>query len=39
MRHKLTKEEMIRGARNALKNPRTPKHLKPYLKKRLRNLE
>jgi len=39
MRHKLTKEEMLKGTRKALANPRTPTRLKPSLKKRLRQLE
>lgn len=39
MRHKLTHEEQLRGTRNALKSPRTPKHLRKYLEKRLKQLE
>jgi hypothetical protein len=38
-RHELTKEECCRGIRKALKNPRTPKHFKAALRKRLRTLE
>jgi len=38
-RHKLTHEEQLRGTRKALANPKTPKHLRPYLEKRLRQLE
>jgi hypothetical protein len=39
MRHKLTKAEQLRGLRKALKNPRTPRHFLPSMKKRLAQLE
>jgi hypothetical protein len=39
MRHKLTLEEQIRGTRNALANPKTPKQFLPSLKERLKQLE
>lgn len=38
-RHKLTKEEMLRGVKAALVNPKTPKHLRPSLEKRKKQLE
>jgi len=38
MRHKLTKEQQIRGCRKALANPKTPKQFLPGLKKRLKKL-
>ena len=38
-RHKLTREEQIRGLRKALKNPKTPKHFRAGMEKRLRKLE
>lgn len=38
MRHRLTKEERLRGTRKALKNPRTPKNFLKGLKKQLRKL-
>jgi hypothetical protein len=37
-RHKLTKEQQIRGCRKALANPKTPKQFVPGLKKRLKKL-
>ena len=37
-RHKLTKEQSIRGLRKALANPKTPKQFRPSLKKRLAKL-
>jgi hypothetical protein len=37
-RHKLTREEQIRGIRKALKNPRTPNQFRPALKRRLKKL-
>jgi hypothetical protein len=37
-RHKLTREEQIRGIAKALKNPRTPKQFRPALKRRLEKL-
>jgi hypothetical protein len=39
MRHKLTREEQIRGLRKALANPKTPKAFREGMKKRLRKLE
>lgn len=39
MRHRLTKAEMLRGTRKALRNPRTPKAFLKGLKKRLKQLE
>jgi hypothetical protein len=39
MRHKLTRDEQIRGIRKALRNPRTPKGFLLALKKRLAKLE
>lgn len=38
-RHKLTRDEQIRGIRKALKNPRTPKGFRPALQRRLKTLE
>jgi len=37
-RKKFTKEQQIRGLRKALKNPRTPRHFLPSMKKRLARL-
>lgn len=39
MRHKLTLEEQIRGARKALANRKTPKQFLPSLRERLKQLE
>lgn len=39
MRHKLTKEEQVKGLRKALKNPKTPKAFRAGMKKRLAKLE
>ena len=38
-RHKLTKEQTIRGLKKALANPRTPKQFKPSMRERLKKLE
>lgn len=38
-RHRLTKDEQIRGLRKALKNPRTPSQFRKGMEKRLRKLE
>jgi hypothetical protein len=38
-RHKLTREEQIRGLKKALANPKTPKAFRPGMEKRLRKLE
>jgi hypothetical protein len=38
-RHKLTREEQIRGLKKALANPRTPKAFRAGMQKRLRKLE
>ena len=38
MRHRLTKEERLRGTKKALKNPRTPKQLLPSLRRTLKKL-
>lgn len=37
-RHKFTAEEAALGLQRALRNPRTPKHLRPFIKKRLSEL-
>ena len=39
MRHKLTREEQIRGLKKALANSRTPKAFRAGMKKRLAKLE
>ncbi len=39
MRHKLTVTEQVRGLQAALRSPRTPGHLRPFIRKRLRDLE
>ena len=39
MRHKLSIAEQIRGLKKALANPRTPKALRPSMRKRLEELE
>jgi hypothetical protein len=39
MRHKLTAAEQVRGLQAALRSPRTPGHLRPFIRKRLRELE
>jgi hypothetical protein len=39
MRHKLTVAERVRGLRAALRSRRTPKHFRPFIEKRLRELE
>jgi len=39
MRHKLTVGEQVRGLRGALRSRRTPEHLRPYIRKRLRELQ
>lgn len=39
MRHKLTAVERVKGLRAALRSPRTPGHLRPFIRKRLRELE
>lgn len=38
MRHKLTKEQQVRGLRKALANKRTPKQFRAGMKKRLAKL-
>jgi len=38
-RHKLTKAERIKGIKKALKSRKTPKQLKPGLRKYLKKLE
>ncbi len=38
-RHKLTREEQIRGLKKALAHRRTPKHFRAGMEKRLRKLE
>lgn len=38
-RHRLTREERIRGIRAALRSPRTPRHLKRALRRVLARLE
>lgn len=38
-RHKLTRQERIRGLKKAIANPRTPKALKEGARKALRKLE
>ena len=38
-RHKLSKEEQIRGLRKALANRKTPKQFRAGMEKRLRKLE
>jgi hypothetical protein len=38
-RHKLTKEQQIKGIKAALNSSKTPKHLLPSLRKRLEVLE
>jgi hypothetical protein len=38
MKHRLTKEERLKGVRKALKNPRTPKQFLPGLRKMLKKL-
>lgn len=38
-RHKLSKEQTIRGLEKALANPRTPKQFLPSMKKRLAKLK
>jgi hypothetical protein len=37
-RHKLTKEQQIRGLKKAIASPRTPKQFKPFLRTRLAKL-
>jgi hypothetical protein len=37
-KHKLSKEAQIKGLKNALKNPKTPKQLRPSIEKRLAKL-
>lgn len=37
-RHKLTKEQQVKGLRKALQNPRTPKQFLAGMKKRLEKL-
>jgi hypothetical protein len=39
MSRKLTVSEQVRGLRAALRSPRTPGHLRPFIQKRLRELE
>ena len=39
MRHKLTRDQQIRGIEKALKNPRTPKQFLPGMRKRLAKLK
>jgi len=39
MRHKLSVAEQIRGLKKALANSRTPKALRPPMRKRLEKLE
>jgi hypothetical protein len=39
MRHKLTIAEQVRGLRRCLSAKRTPSHLRPFIRKRLAELE
>ncbi len=39
VRRRLTIEEQARGLANALRSSRTPRHLRPFIRKRLRELE
>jgi hypothetical protein len=39
MRHKLTREEKIRGIKKALANPKTPERFKKGMRKYLERLE
>jgi len=39
VRHKLTRDQQIRGIEKALKNPRTPKQFLPGMRKRLAKLK
>jgi hypothetical protein len=39
MTHKLTVAEQVRGLEKALRSPRTPSHLRPFIRKRLRVLK
>jgi len=39
MRHRLSRAEMAKGVRSALRSTKTPKHLRSPLRKRLRELE
>jgi len=39
MTHKLTVAEQIQGLKAALQSRRTPNHLRPFIRKRLRALE
>lgn len=39
MKHKLTVVEQVHGLKSALRNRRTPAHLRPFIKKRIRELE
>lgn len=39
MRHILTKAEKVSGLKKAIASPRTPKHLRVYLRAHLRKLE
>jgi len=38
-RHKLSKEEQIRGLEKALANPKTPKQFLPSMRERLKQLQ
>lgn len=39
MRHVLTASEKARGLKAALRSPRTPDHLRPFIRQRLRELQ
>jgi hypothetical protein len=38
MGHKLSVVEQVKGLQAALRSPRTPGHLRPFIRKRLREL-
>lgn len=38
-RHRLSREEMVRGIRSAIRSSATPSYLKPHLRSRLSELE
>jgi len=39
VRHVLTAAEKCRGLHAALRSPKTPRHLKPFIRRRIRELE